>query len=188
LTLPGWLLAALACAGPVVAVYLLLVAFPELQHSRFRHALWDVRDAVVDDILDHKLDLNPATRQLLTTAHLAIKYAPEHTMRSGATAMLMLRGEEIVPLETVIKSKAIPAAQQERLLVHYEALQAATVRHLLYGAPSGWLSIVLLTLVPVVKRNRRTDVEVAAKKELSALPRLYPDTRNGISTRDLACV
>lgn len=181
----GAILAILVCASPIAATYLVFVALPNLMHSRFRHALWDVRDSIVDDVLDGRLTLNPATRKLLTTVHLAIKFAPDHTMRSGLTSVMLLRGEQIMPLEKVLTSKAVPRDQQPVLIGHYEKMSHATVEHLLWGSPSGWLFVVLI--LPWQMTRQMIKVRTTATTELSALPSLYPDVKPGIVARDLAC-
>ncbi len=57
MTVPGELVAALLTVSPLTASYLLFFGLPRLQHSRFRHELWAVRDAIVDDIIDGRLTL-----------------------------------------------------------------------------------------------------------------------------------
>jgi len=183
--LSGSVLAVLACASPIAATYLLLVAIPNTMHSRFRHALWDVRDAVVDDVLDGRLELNKATKQLLTTIHLAIMFAPEHTMRSAVMAVSLLKDREIVPLEKVLSSKAVPAQQRPLLLAHYDKVQRATTEHLLFGSPSGWVASLLALVFGPVRRKEHRRVEKTVKRELSALPSLYPDARP--TSSELAC-
>lgn len=187
MTVPGFVLAVLACASPVVLIYLVLFSVPNLQHSRYRHALWDIRDDIVDDVIEGRLTLNKATQELLLRVHLAIRFAPEHTIRSGLTSALLLRGQEIPSLEKILTGKAVPTGEQARLLEHYGALQGATLHHLFFGSPSGWLIVALARLVPRSGlEQRKVRVEQAAKKELSALPRLYPDARPTLFQPDLA--
>lgn len=59
MTVPGELVVALLTASPLTAVaaYLLLFGLPRLQHSKFRHQLWAVRDAIVDDIINGRLNV-----------------------------------------------------------------------------------------------------------------------------------
>lgn len=174
--LDGAVFAALACAAPATLVYLFLFGLPNLQHSRYRHALWDIRDDLVDDLLDGRLAMSKASRELLLRIHLAIRYAPEHTIRSAVTSAILLRGVEITALRKILTSKAVPPDQQKLLLAHYEVLEKATVHHLLWGSPSGWLLVAVAQVLPrsEAQRHRREEVQRRASRELSALPRLYP--------------
>ena len=183
MTLPGTVTAMLIVASPFGVIYLVLYALPQMQHSRFRHELWDLRDAIVDDLLDDRLAMSREVRELLLRVHLAIKYAPEHTMRSGITSALLLRDAQNVPnLRKTLEGARLPHEERVRLLMHFETLQKSTVHHLLFGSPSGWAAYAAAALMPARREGR---VQRTAEKELSALPRLYPEA-NGFSMRELA--
>ncbi len=190
MTFPGALSALLLVAAPLVGVYLIFFGIPQLQHTRFRHQLWAIRDDLVDDVIDERLSMSPEARELLLRLHLAIKYAPQHTMRSGFTSALVLRGTSVPSLRKTLRQSKLPDAQRRRLLELYERMQQATTRHLLIGSPSGWLVSVAVQVVPssllertLLRRARPSEVERRAEKELAALPRLYPES---LSPRELA--
>lgn len=72
MAVPGELGAALFVGSALTATYLLFFGLPVLQHRKFRHELWAVRDALVDDIIDGRLSLSNEARELLLRLHLAI--------------------------------------------------------------------------------------------------------------------
>jgi hypothetical protein len=187
-TVPGEVVAALLIASPLTATYLLFFGYPQLQHSRFRHELWGIRDALVDDVIDGRLPFTREVKDLLLRLHLAIRYAPDHTMRSALSSMLLMRDQEIPNLrKSLTKARGLDAHQRDLLVAHYDGLARATVHHLVHGSPSGWLLNAAAQLVPVslVSRKRRVRAVDTAEKELSALPRLYPEGK-GLSARELA--
>jgi hypothetical protein len=165
---------------------LLLFGLPKLQHSKYRHRLWTVRDAIVDDIIDERLSLSKEAQDLLLRVHLSIKYAPDHTMRSALTSMLLLRGQQIPNVRKSLATAKLPVAERELLTAHYEAMRAATVWHLMHGSPSGWLLHAAARVVPLglVGSARRVKASETADQELGALPKLYPEA-TGTLSRDL---
>lgn len=189
MTVPGELVVALLTASPLTAVaaYLLLFGLPRLQHSKFRHQLWAVRDAIVDDIINGRLSMSSEVKELLLRLHLAVEYAPEHTLRSGLTSSLLLRDQDVPNLRKSLAKARLPRAERELLLSHYDAMRLATVEHLIKGSPSGRLlwSAARFAPISVVGRKRRVGATETAEKELAVLPPLCPDSQ-GLSARELA--
>lgn len=169
----------MAAAAPVVLGYVLLVEVPSVQHSQFRHQLWALRDEIVDDLLAKRARRTRSVETLLSLIEWSIGNAERHTMLAGWIAVK--NAGELIPAglvdHVILSGDAGP--EREALAEHLNRYRKISRRHLMSGAPSGWIYV----LVKAVERRPRRLIDRAVEVDIAESPAL----RDNVTARALAC-
>ena len=78
----------------------LLFQYSNWQHSKFRNRLWNLRDALVDELLDGNIEFSRGARVLLELIETHIRNTRRHTFTDIWIAYLLVRDQEIPPSAT----------------------------------------------------------------------------------------
>lgn len=170
----------MAIAGPLVLGYVFLVQVPSVQHSQFRHQLWALRDEMVDDLLARRLPRTGAVAMLLDLIEWSIGHAERHTMLAGWVAVK--NAGHLIPaglVENVILSGE-GGPERAALAEYLNRYRRISRRHLMSGAPSGWVYVAFETLV---RRPRRL-IDRAVEVDMAESPVLRDNVMSG---RGIVC-
>jgi hypothetical protein len=139
------LLNVLALAITAWAVIFALI--PACLRSLTRHRLWQLRDRVVDELLDGSYEDTEKPMQLVEDAELAIAYLERLSMFNFLVAKLAASGLDL-PTKAPLDLSGLSPSDRERLQVHLSEFQRALSKQVLLRTPSGW--IITLALLPLV--------------------------------------
>jgi len=172
----GVILLLLAVTAGVAAALSLLVVIPWCLRSLFRYRLWRLRDSIVDGVHAGDLPVDDAAR-LLSRVDNTIRYAREITALNMFLVSAATRGleEHEPPLD-------------ERLREYEGKWEDATVRHVIYGSPSGWAVLIvglvltgvffLVSWLPRVDTERPLQsLDDRLRDDLSVAPYVWPTRR-----------
>jgi hypothetical protein len=142
------------------------VQIPSVQHSHFRHALWSLRDDIMDDIRAGRLPRDERTGMLLALAVVGIHDASKHTLFAAWIGNRRVR--HLVPPGVVDDVVLGGDGGRERSVLadYLSRYRTISRRHLYSGAPSGW-GYWLLHRLP---RRRDRLVDQAVEREIAEAP------------------
>jgi hypothetical protein len=126
--------------GPALAMFFYV---PRLARSLTRYSLWTLRDRIVDDMFDGRLDSDdPGVRRLLTITEGAITATRGITLLGIVVAELtVFRNTPIPPLPSDLTT--LNSGQRRLLMERETTLRNITARHTLFGSPSGWVALLV---------------------------------------------
>ncbi len=163
--------AAMTLAAPLVVAYVVLIEIPSVQHSRFRHQLWALRDDLVDDAIAGRVRQDAAFGMLMALLTSGIADASRHTMMAAALNVKHTR--HLVPKRLVDDIVLGGEGGPERALMagYLDRYRRISKHHLLTGAPSGWLYWV----AKQAQRQRQDLPGAAVDMEIVEAPAKRPD-------------
>jgi hypothetical protein len=125
----------------------IFIVVPSCMQSLFRHRLWRLRDGVVDRIRAGDFADAEPFRGLVHEIECAILAAPEVSpFRIGllrAVGRDLLRTAKFDYFDPV----KVHAADREVADEYYAGFRSAFYRQFLFGSPSGWLLLIMLSLL-----------------------------------------
>lgn len=140
-----WGVAAFLTFGAWAGIVLIL---PNVLKSRARYQLWGLRDEVVDAMfLYETLPDDRYTRELVTTIEHSIRHAEKLTlldyvfMPKPPSEFIRRQREELAAAEARLRPEG--AKRLRAFLERYERIIGSKV---LFGSPSGWLALPLVSL------------------------------------------
>lgn len=122
----------------------ILIVIPATLRSLFRYKLWRIRDAAMDDVLSDRLPDVPVVQAFINGIE-GVLASPGH--------MTMLRWLAFSPPESTRRAarrifhqglQSLTPEQQDLLADYLNSFVRAVTKHLLIGAPSGWIASVLI--------------------------------------------
>jgi hypothetical protein len=114
--------------------------------STFRHRLWRLRDNVVDQIRGERLVDAEPFRKLVREIECAILAAPEVSpfritlLRFASRELRTAKFDYFDPADVDASDRALAEA-------YVDELRAAFYRQMLFGSPSGWLLLIMLSVL-----------------------------------------
>jgi hypothetical protein len=197
---------------PATAVVLILISttllawvslfkwVPACMRSLYRHALWQLRDNLVDDVLSGRLPYESGVRSQLRLIEAGITHAHECTVgRILITYWWMLRAKASVDVASLrVDVEGLTEEQALHLRSYEDRFRSCTFRYLFLNSPAGWFAFlwvppafVLYRLFRRVRPVMRTLDRIVERPTLTVvesrwLPTAQDEER---SRRDLAaCV
>lgn len=164
---------------------ILTIQLASLTHSRFRNELWQLRDALVDDVLSGRLKRSNGARKLLIVIEAYMRLTRRHTLMDLILATAVLRKQELPSLpEEILRDDAEPA--DRALLTSYlDRFRTMFMTYLTKGSPSSRLTSVALGVLDAVsrrgRRHRREGApsfrDQAVRVEVIVMSELFPSRR-----------
>jgi hypothetical protein len=156
---------------------------PNCLLSLFRYKLWRQRDELALEIRRDEYEHRESAEMVLEEIECFIEGAPQLSPLNIALLYFCARGVVVVPEDRLILRK-LPTDERARLESTLDNFHRAVAKHVLFGTPSGWLTVFLaVPMIPVVLFFRALADE---GKQLPQLPRLKADTRERVSQGSLA--
>ncbi|WFE32061.1 hypothetical protein [Micromonospora sp. WMMD975] len=162
----------------------LVFQYSNWQHSRYRNRLWNIRDSLVDELLDGNIEFSQGTQALLHVIETHIRNTRRHTFTDVMVAVFLLRNVELPPITDLMLDDAVRPEDRKVLMRYFVDFREANFSYLKRSSPSGWLVGLRLKLnksrrQPSHDREEhspalRQQVESA---ELRAIPELAPPAR-----------
>ncbi|MFI4990897.1 MAG: hypothetical protein ACHQHO_08315 [Solirubrobacterales bacterium] len=122
----------------------LIKIIPSCNLSIFRYRLWRLRDRLADEVLDGSFQDGTQPQALVRFIEGVIELAPE----IGALKLLAMRWScRHVQVPELFNVEALDPRDKVVVEQRLDELRAITIRHVLFGAPSGW--VLTGVLVPV---------------------------------------
>lgn len=124
------------------------VLLPYFARSVHRHKLWELRDDIIDAHLDGRLPMQGAVVDLLNVIARTIRAPHRYTMASLVASAAAFPGEfrhhmaQTTPerlAEREFEMAGFDGAERALYDKFDRRLMRLTARHLVFGAPSGWL-------------------------------------------------
>lgn len=163
-----------------VAAYSVLVVVPRTMVSLDRYRLWELRDRLVRDIIDGRVESSPAAWQLVRDAEVRIAIAPKFTLARMLITGRALRGLE---LPEWVRDKPVPHGDVEALRAYREELLRINATALITNSVVGWTGFLIAIVAALGKvvgrgqatkrlegRIQRVGTEIAREPELARLP------------------
>lgn len=173
-----------AALSPIFLVY----QVTQLAHSVFRNKLWLIRDRLVDDIRLGRIERSSGAEALLELVQMHIDVAGRHTLVDSLIGLALYRSNDAKSLPEEILGRDLSDADMARLNGYLCELRDASLAHLSWASPTGW---VVVPLVRVIGRMARVKTErqsesggraakestlqrKAERVELQVMPKLVP--------------
>lgn len=168
--------AGLALAGPALLGYVILLQIPAVQHSKFRHQLWAIRDDLVDDALAGRVQRDLPFHMLMALLENGIEDAKRHTMLA-AFVEVRKAGHLVAPdIVNDIVLSGDAGRVRTRIAEYLERYRVVSRHHLYTGAPSGWL----YWLGKQATRARQDLPKHAVEIEIAEAPGRRPELALGV--------
>jgi len=141
------LLTAYVVAMAMFAWISLAKIVPDCATSQFRYRVWRLRDALVDDIRHDKYHDQERARKFVSLFERAIEHASELSLLNVIFLHISRpHNERTDPLDL----KGLDADDVERLAGYREDFERAVAMKALFGTPSGWIFVAVLSPIALV--------------------------------------
>jgi hypothetical protein len=131
-----------------VALWAAVIFFiPSCTASLFRYRVWELRDAIVDDVFDDRLPEDPAVWDVVDRFEAMIVIARHLSMGKLFAFKRALRDAQPEP---PLSRAALTVDQRKRLSDYEHDLQRALALYLTLGTPTGWALTPVLVLYVMV--------------------------------------
>lgn len=140
-----------AMLGAIVVWSLVIFFIPWCQVSQLRYRLWQIRDEVAADIRARRLADSEAMRDLVVRIESFIRNAHRLTY-AKCLPFLCIPKEAVQQLRSQRMALVGQLSPAERTIYdeYFGRFNSALTRHLLFGAPSGWVVLVLASFGELV--------------------------------------
>lgn len=122
-----------------VLPFVLIFLDSRLAHSRYRNELWLLRDRLVDDVLEGRIQRTAGTDLALRLVETHIRVAGRHTLTDLLLAMATFRNRPPTPVAREILEAGVRSSDIPRLTNYLNQLWDASAKHLLRASPLGIL-------------------------------------------------
>lgn len=172
--------------------FFLIFQITRLAHSAFRNKLWVIRDSLVDDLRLGRVQRSQGAERLLDLVQMHIDIAGRHTFSDTLLGLAIYRSPGSVNVHNDVLGDSAPAGDRQRLTGYLNELRRASLTHLTWASPSGWIALPLLRFVGHarnVRLRRRVELsqrqirenlrakalrDEAERVELQVMPKLIP--------------
>lgn len=186
--------------------FVLAYQVTRLAHSRYRNALWIIRDHLVDDLRTGRVQTSPGSERLLDLVETHINIAGRHTLADSLLAVAIYKSPDTPSIYDEVLGTEVPLADRTRLTGYLQSLRDASVKHLSWASVSGWTVFPIFRLLVLVVRARlrrqperihaqliKEPVRQVERVEVQLMPKLMPSRNakrvleNGAVTTELPC-
>lgn len=141
-------LTVIAVALAIFAWVCIVKIIPDCARSLFRYRLWRLRDELVDEIRAGTFENDEMPKVLAAVVEGTITVAPEATLARMLMAAWTCRSMQVPEL---FDFESLGRGDRRLLEKRFSEYRQIAVRHILLGAPSGWIltALVGVLVVPV---------------------------------------
>jgi hypothetical protein len=162
------------------------MVIPSCARSLFRYRLWRLHDALIDDFRGKHFTDEQQPRLLLREIDAAIAVAGELSL--FRLFLVALKARRLLPMvdpdEWFDPEKAHPK-DRDLVAERYGELQFALRKHVLIGAPSGWVFLILIfplaLIVTVIQMSRHLVLRDVFRETKSRVRNEVPDPQPALA-------
>jgi len=153
-----WVLLLMAIAAPLLACWVVAVQLPGLAHSRYRHALWEIHDDILERLHTGELEAGQTVRVLIDDLDALIVTSDRQTL----VRLFVASRRPVPPVQSPIVSDEallggdIRPCEQQYLAGVTRQVRDLMTDHLLRGSCVGWVvaaAVPMLGVRPVASMH-----------------------------------
>jgi|GEM_PF-6926592 len=178
-TVPSILVGVALALIPLTLWGTVFLLWPRASRAVYRQNVWEIRDALVDDVISGRLSASPAADRLLRTLHVGISGLANETAFSGLVTLVLARDVTVSEQDfsSWLAISEAPPADQARLQRLADRYVRVSLRHLATGSLSGVVLggvVLVLSIASVVARalseaiEKRRNLASAMRTELTS--------------------